>query len=54
MPSEHLHRWIAEENVQRYKRLIGLHPVLKTPSLVFLLNLEVGHGATEVYARVQA
>jgi hypothetical protein len=32
----------------------GLHPVLKTPSLVFLLNREVGHGATEVYARVQA
>ena len=32
----------------------GLHPVLKTPSLVFLWNREVGHGETEVYAGVQA
>ncbi|MBI1203845.1 MAG: hypothetical protein GC182_15195 [Rhodopseudomonas sp.] len=32
----------------------GLHPVLKTPRLVFLWNREVGHGETEVYARVQA
>jgi tetratricopeptide (TPR) repeat protein len=32
----------------------GLHPVLKTPSLVFLWNQEVGHGETEVHTRVQA
>jgi hypothetical protein len=36
------------------KYIIGLHPVLKTPSLVFLLNQEVDHGETEVYAGVQA
>ena len=35
-------------------RRIGLHPVLKTPSLVFLWNREVGHGETEVHTRVQA
>ncbi len=34
--------------------LAGLHPVLKTPSLVFLWNQEVGYGETEVHARVQA
>jgi len=34
--------------------LTGLHPVLKTPSLVFLWNQEVGHGETEVHAGVQA
>ena len=40
----------------RFQMLIldGLHPVLRTPSLVFLLNQEVGHGETEVYAGVQA
>ncbi len=32
----------------------GLPPVLKTPSLVFLWNQEVGHGETEVHAGVQA
>ena len=32
----------------------GLHLALKTPSLVFLWNQEVGHGETEVHARVQA
>jgi hypothetical protein len=32
----------------------GLHPVLKTPRLVFLWNQEVGDGETEIHARVQA
>jgi hypothetical protein len=34
----------------RKLRQLGLHPVPKTPSM----ELEVGHGETEVYARVQA
>ena len=34
--------------------LCGLLPVLKTPRLGVFMEPEVGHGETEVHARVQA
>jgi GR25 family glycosyltransferase involved in LPS biosynthesis len=52
-------RWFVDDKLVHRRTMwdptpIGLHPVLKTPSLVFLWNQEVGHGETEIHARVQA